>query len=55
MLNAIQAFKEKSVKGLGLSLDAEKAFDCLEWSSLFYTLGKCGLGKTFFEMGHNYI
>lgn len=35
LLNAVQAIKQNSSSGLVLSLDAEKAFNCIEWSFLF--------------------
>ena len=49
LLNVIQAFENDSIDGLVLSMDAEKAFDRVEWSFLFYTLDKFGLGNNFLK------
>ncbi len=49
LLNVIYTFKVKSIDGLVLFLDAEKAFDRIEWSYLFCALDKFGLGKNFVQ------
>lgn len=47
LLNVIQIFQQRSMCGLVVSLDAEKAFDHVEWPFLFYTLHRLGLGDNF--------
>ncbi len=47
LLNTIQVFQQRSLNGLVLSLDAEKAFDRVEMPFLFYTLHKFDLGEKF--------
>lgn len=49
LLNAILALKQTSINGLVLSLDAEKAFDQIEWPFLLYTMGKFGLRENFIQ------
>lgn len=44
LLNLIQAFQQRDIDGLVLSLDSEKAFDRIQWPYLFYTLNKFSLG-----------
>lgn len=47
LLNIIQFSHEQKMDSLVVSMDAEKAFDRVEWPYLFYTLSKFGLGEKF--------
>ena len=47
LLNINQLTEQQSVDGLVISLDSEKAFDCVEWSYLFLILEQFGLGDGF--------
>ena len=48
-LNIIQPYQQSAMDGLVLSLDAEKAFDHVEWSYLLFALNKFGLGDNFIK------
>lgn len=45
--SVIQAFQQREVDGLVLSLNAEKAFDQAECVDLFHSLNKLGFGDNF--------
>lgn len=47
LLNMIQFFQQKSLPGVVISLDAEKAFDRVEWFYLFFTLHQFGFSGNF--------
>lgn len=49
VLSVINCFNNRQEPSLLLSLDAEKAFDGVEWSFLFSVLHKFNLGKNFIE------
>lgn len=49
ILNIIQLCQQNNLKGMVVSLDAEKAFDRIEWDFLFFTLKEFDLGKDFIE------
>lgn len=47
LLNILHASLSSDTPEMILSVDAEKAFDWVEWSYLFYTLKPFGFGSTF--------
>lgn len=47
LLNLIQLSSESKAKSLVISLDAEKAFDRIEWPYLLGVLSKFNLGDNF--------
>ena len=47
LLSLIHLAQKRQETSMAIALDAEKAFDRLEWDFLFKVLGKYGLGPTF--------
>ncbi len=47
LLNVIQYFHSTKTKILAISLNAEKAFDQVEWEYLFHLMERFNLGDTF--------
>ena len=50
LLNIIQHANTNQAQGLVMSLDAEKAFDHVEWPYLFTIMEKFGLGEEFIKL-----
>lgn len=49
LLNVIQLSHKQKLASMVISLDAEEAFDRVEWSFLFSALDTFGLGDTFYS------
>lgn len=49
LLNTVQYFHQKSLDGMVVSFDAEKASDHIEWSYLFHTFNRFSLGEKFIK------
>lgn len=49
LLNVIQIVQHHAKDDLVVTLDVEKAFDCVKWSYLFFYLKQFGLGSDIIE------